>query len=111
MAIMRSTMHLTARDDVDAGHFLIHNRGLRGAKLRIGEIPGGELTHCHQAIQRFIPTRYAVRAYHGGGVWAVTRHDWLFCDFRRRRPHDSTNTAQKKPKRAMVPVRIATPCR
>jgi hypothetical protein len=74
VTIVRPPMHLTARDDVDSRRLLFQNRGLGGAKLRVGEIARRKITQGNQAIQRLIPARDAMRADNRGGVFFVVRH-------------------------------------
>ena len=71
---MRSPMHFTAGDHVDARDLLFQNSGLGGPQLRIREIPGRQLTGANQSIHGFIPSRNAMRADHRGRIFIVMRH-------------------------------------
>lgn len=76
VTIVRPPMHLAARDDVDSRRLLLQNRGLSGAKLRVGEIGCRKIAQGNQAIQRLIPARDAMRADNRGGVLSVVRHSY-----------------------------------
>src|ERR1700722_3053101 len=71
MAIVRAPVHLTAGDDVDPRPFLVVDRSLAGAILRIGHRCHRQLAYRHQPVERFVPIRHAVGADHGGGIFRI----------------------------------------
>ena len=74
MPVVRAPMHFPAGDDVDAGDFLLEDRGLRGPQLRIRKIARRQLAERHQPVQSLVPSRHAMRADDGGRISFIWWH-------------------------------------
>src|SRR5215210_5212600 len=74
VTVVRPPMHLTACDDVNSGNFLVEDRGLGCAILRVGHGRHRELSDGDEAIKGFVPVRNAMRADHGRGVLRIPDH-------------------------------------
>jgi hypothetical protein len=72
--VVSAPMHLAAGHHVDVGQLLVEDGGLAGAVLCIRQRGHRKLSERHQAVERLVPVRHAVRADHGGGVLRIRLH-------------------------------------
>ena len=64
-------MHLAAGDHVDPGDLLVEDRGLACAVLGVGHGRHRQLPDGHEAVERLVPVRHAMRADYGGRVFWI----------------------------------------